>query len=158
MLEHLQPDLKASLSADELQLYEDLSLLVLYFRFRERFQETLTQSLHSPGEDRVAVDYFQNYQEAFRQLLLPVGSQLEPTHLFACHFQIRRAYDLIYAHVFGNSPLIQKLRADIWHSVFTHDMRRYRISLFDRMHEISTLITGESGTGKELVARAVGLS
>src|SRR6185503_3035069 len=45
-----------------------------------------------------------------------------------------------------------------WQSMFTHDMRRYRRILFDRMGDMTTLITGPSGTGKELVARAIGLS
>ena len=46
----------------------------------------------------------------------------------------------------------------MWQSIFTHDVRRYRAALYDRMADIPTLITGESGTGKELVARAIALS
>jgi len=48
-----------------------------------------------------------------------------------------------------------RLRAAVWQSVFTHDMRRYRRTLYARMGEFATLITGPSGTGKELVARAI---
>jgi transcriptional regulator with GAF, ATPase, and Fis domain len=46
----------------------------------------------------------------------------------------------------------------VWQSIFTRDMRRYRRSLYERMGDVTTLITGPSGTGKELVARAVGLA
>ena len=46
--------------------------------------------------------------------------------------------------------------AAVWQSIFTHDGRRYRRSLYRRMGDVTTLITGESGTGKELVARAIG--
>jgi transcriptional regulator with PAS, ATPase and Fis domain len=46
----------------------------------------------------------------------------------------------------------------VWQSIFTHDMRRYRRTLFDRMGDFTTLVRGPSGTGKELVARAIGLS
>lgn len=158
LLTHLQPKLRHGLAQEDRLLYEDLCLLVLYFRFRDRFQQTLRESTEAAAEGPLQVDYFRDYRDAFQRFLSPAGSGLDAAHVFACHFQIRRAYDLIYSHVFGRSPLMQKLRADIWSSVFTHDMRRYRVSLFHRMHEISTLITGESGTGKELVARAIGLS
>ena len=51
-----------------------------------------------------------------------------------------------------------RLRAAVWESIFTHDVRRYRRTLYRRMGEISTLIVGPSGTGKELVAQAIGLA
>jgi transcriptional regulator with PAS, ATPase and Fis domain len=48
-----------------------------------------------------------------------------------------------------------RLRASAWQSVFTHDLRRYRRTLYARMQDFPTLITGPSGTGKEVVARAI---
>ena len=79
-------------------------------------------------------------------------------HVFAGFFQIRRAFQNIFNFIIGRSRPAAQLRAAVWESIFTHDMRRYRRVLFDRMADYTTLITGPSGTGKELVAQAVGLS
>jgi DNA-binding NtrC family response regulator len=85
-------------------------------------------------------------------------SDYDPAHIFAGFFQVRRAFHHIFDFIVGQSIPTARLRAAVWQSIFTHDLRRYRRSLYSRMNEIATLITGPSGTGKELVACAVGLS
>ena len=82
-------------------------------------------------------------------------SALKPAHVFACYRQIQRAFHHIYDNIIGNSMPAARLRASIWQSIFTHDMRRYRRTLYRKMGEFPTLITGPSGTGKELIARAI---
>jgi len=82
----------------------------------------------------------------------------DPAHWFADFFQVRRAFHHIYQFIIGRSMPAAHLRSAVWQSIFTHDLRRYRRSLYDRMSDFTTLITGPSGTGKELVARAIGLS
>jgi len=71
---------------------------------------------------------------------------------------VRRAFSFIFSNLVGRSEAAARVRAAAWQSIFTHDMRRYRRSLYSRMGDLPTLITGASGTGKELVARAIGLS
>jgi transcriptional regulator with AAA-type ATPase domain len=89
-------------------------------------------------------------------LRLPLIEQLP--HVFACFYQLQRAFQNIFHYIIGFSRAAVQLRAAVWQSIFTHDMRRYRRTLFARMSDFTTLITGPSGTGKELVARAIGLS
>ena len=83
---------------------------------------------------------------------------LRPDHLYACFFQVLRAYLHISQTLIGTSEAITRLRSRIWQSVFTHDMQRFQRCLYNRTADITTLITGPSGSGKELVASAIGLS
>ena len=82
-------------------------------------------------------------------------SALQPAHVFACYRQIKNAFHHIYDYIIGNSMPAARLRASVWQSIFTRDMRRYRRTLYSKMGEFPTLITGPSGTGKELIARAI---
>ena len=85
-------------------------------------------------------------------------SEYDPAHISPGFFQIRRAFHHIFDYIVGESMPAARLRAAVWQSIFTHDLRRYHRSIYQHMSDISTLISGPSGTGKELVARAVGLS
>ncbi len=89
-----------------------------------------------------------------------LGSELlaQSAHIFALFYQVRRAFFHIFSAIAGQTMVSAKLRASVWQSIFTLDMRRYRRSLYRRMAEIPCLITGPSGSGKELVAQAIGRS
>lgn len=149
----------AAASPEESALYEDAALYLLY----ERFRVHLTDSLLAPAKTlrpRMA-DYERFARDAEHFLKIPkvrLPHNDEPAHLFAFFHQIRRAFHHSFIHIVGTSMSAARLRAAIWQSVFTHDLRRYRRSLYQRMGDLTTLITGPSGTGKELVARSIGLS
>ncbi len=103
--------------------------------------------------------FFHSFSEDWNRYLRIPGKRFEPglrpEHVFACFRQVQRAFHLIFDHIIGNSMPAARLRASVWQSVFSHDLRRYRRTLYARMQDFPTLITGPSGTGKELVARAV---
>ena len=148
-------------SEEERRIYEDLLVFVLYYRYHGGLDEAIsTPSSRTSARRRIKI-YLSFVADVERHLGVPgfeVPSPKELAHVFACYFQIRRAFHNIFDSIMGVSRPAIRLRAMVWQSIFTHDMRRYRRVLYDRMADYTTLITGPSGTGKELVARAVGLS
>jgi transcriptional regulator with AAA-type ATPase domain len=133
----------------ELVLYEDGVLSHLYCKYFQRFLE---------GRFGFYREYRRDWDHYFALDGIAWPSGHDPRHAFACFHQIVRAFHYIFENIIGGSMASARLRAGVWQSIFTHDMRRYRRTLWSRMGDFATLITGPSGTGKELVARAIALS
>ena len=142
----------------EQTLYEDLIFYLLYHRYHEDFQKALLA--RDAGEPETRVVFFTRLKKDadfyLNRLGQPARFSLE--HLFSGLFQLRRAFHYIFSCIVGGAMSAARLRAAIWQSIFTHDMRRHWRVFYDRMGDITTLIIGATGTGKELVARAIGLS
>ena len=159
IIAHMQPQLKTGLniSRKELKLYEDTVLFLLYYYYAQRFKDRIV----NPQKDQ-PYDYFTEFSHYWRHFFNhPVDhlpQQKEAAHIFACIFQVRRAFYYIFRAIIGRSRVAANLRATVWTSIFTHDMRRFRRSFYNRMADFTTLIMGPTGSGKELVARAIGLS
>jgi transcriptional regulator with AAA-type ATPase domain len=133
-------------SAEDLAIYEDGVHYLLYQRYYSDFVASRTWG------------FYEKFADDWR-VLLPDPARFETAgeaaHFFACFRQVQRAFHHIFDNIIGNSMPAAMLRASCWQSVFTHDPRRYRRTLYKRMGDFPTLITGPSGTGKELVARAI---
>ncbi len=149
---------RAQLSAEDLLLYEDVCLYALFARYELSLYELVVDE---SGESR-KVGFYPAFKRDFERLLvepeLPFASGLSAAGALAFFFQIRRAFHYIFRYLLGLSRPIAELRAETWHSVFTHDLRRYRNAVYRHMADIPTLITGPSGTGKDLVAQSIGYS
>lgn len=152
LVEQVRARLTGSTSESELVLYEDAVIHLLYNRYYPQFVEN-----SSGGGWNFYRNFLADWKHFFpHEIRFP--SQHEPAHTFACYRQIQRAFEQIFTAILGGSRPAARLRAAIWQSIFTHDMRRYRRTLYQRMGDFSTLITGPSGSGKELAAQAVAKS
>ncbi|WP_152054351.1 sigma 54-interacting transcriptional regulator [Tautonia marina] len=146
-----------SASEEELLLYEDLALYLLYSHHMSAFDGLVMRDREGDP-----VGFWKEFQGEFERLLRIPGRRLPSAHnpavIFAGFYQIERAFAHIFQKIIGGSMPAARLRAAAWDSIFTRDMRRYTRFLHDRMAPITTLITGPSGSGKELVAQAIGRS
>ena len=146
----------------DLVLYEGVVLYLLHSRYRAPFAALIGDQPEPAEAPGGRAGFYTDFLEDMHHYLSVTGMESpalkEPAHLFAGFYQLRRAFQHIFEHIIGASSATAKLRAAVWQSIFSHDMRQYRRELFRHMGDIVTLITGASGTGKELVARAIGLS
>ena len=140
---------KGSIAGEDVAIYEDCIHHLLYQRYYPQF----VSAGNSGG--RFYRDFLEDWQRYLGRDGVEFETLSEAPHFFACFRQVQRAFHQIFDNIIGNSMPAARLRASVWQSVFTHDLRRYRRTLYARMHDFPTLITGPSGTGKELVARAI---
>jgi DNA-binding NtrC family response regulator len=148
-------------SMKELGLYRDLVVYVLYYRFVEELLALAERGVDPSTERLDCPAVYRRFERDCRSLLDIPGVHLpdeDIAHYFACQYQVRRAFNVTFHRIVGGSMATARLRAAVWQSVFTHDMRRYRRLLYDRMGDLPVLITGPSGTGKELVAKGIAMS
>jgi transcriptional regulator with AAA-type ATPase domain len=138
----------------DLVLYEDATLHLLYNRYYPKFFEA---SFGKDAQKSGRCSFYQEFLSDWRHFF-PIEANHDPRHTFACFRQIQRAFEQIFRDIIGSSMPAARLRGAIWQSIFSHDMRRYRRTLYERMSDFATLITGPSGTGKELAARAISQS
>jgi len=161
LVKSLRQELARGTTAHErdLLLYEGGLLYYFYYKHYQRFVDA---TFHGKTRDKERWAFYREFCEEWNHyfkianVTLPTSDQAR--HTFACYYQIVRAFHHIFDQIIGNSQPAARLRATVWQSVFTHDIRRYRRTLYERMNEFATLISGPSGTGKELVARAIAMS
>jgi len=163
VIEQLLIDLRGRLpeagaSEADLVLYEDAVMLLLFTQYYRHFFEAgfgPRCDTPNPARWRFYKQFLVDWARWFHIDGVTFPTSHEPRHTFACFRQIQRAFELVFRDIIGGSLAAARLRGAVWQSIFTHDMRRYRRTLYARMGEFATLITGPSGTGKELAARSI---
>ena len=116
LAEQLHKNLLRSSAAtsEELSLYEDLVSYLLYDRYRTNFLKVIQaptgrvkQSLKFWSAFRKDADYF------FKEIGVGEFDDYDNEHLFACCFQVCRAFREIFQHIVGTSLPAAQLRARV---------------------------------------------
>jgi hypothetical protein len=127
-----------ALGGGEEELLRDLALLAMYDHVRGKFELTANGVWEQPQA------VWQTLLQLAREYLGAAASDEsrmpELSHLFACFYQLRRAFHNAFHFIIGRSRPAARLRSEIWESIFTHDMRRYQSVLFARMKDFTALI------------------
>jgi hypothetical protein len=153
-LEQLQPKQTSIISA---YAEEDRSLLhhaVLFdclYPAHKLFDELLEEQLLSGGH----VCRVTFATALLDRMTLSGMARSVALHYLAIYYQMRRARYFLNRTMIGNSVSMEKLRHDLWNSIFTHDFSLYERFLWDRIRELSTLFVGAAGSGKRTAAAAV---
>jgi DNA-binding NtrC family response regulator len=129
-------------------------LFDFFYDFREGFDQLIQDQIKA-GDTPIKVPFA---DEALGLLQGRGFEQRDALRYFALCYQLRRAYFFLYRTLVGRSPCMKKLRQDLWHNVFTHNIDLYDRYLWNRMEDFSTLLLGETGTGKGTAAMAIGRS
>jgi hypothetical protein len=110
-------------TAADAELHGQVVVFWLFHHYVERFDTAIRGA---GGDGRI--EFYPAFRaDAERHLALPGLRYLEEMpvpHLFACLFQVRRAFYHIYQSLTGGSAPMARLRASIWESIFTHDSER----------------------------------
>jgi sigma-54 specific flagellar transcriptional regulator A len=144
----------AALDAGDRDLVDTAFLYVCYHRHVPQVDDLIARELagrEAPATDRIA-------RSVVAELAKSGVHEEAAFRYFAYFYQLRRAFHFIVFGLPGRSGPMRRLRRALWDNVFTHDMRVYRDSLFDRLEDFSTLLLGETGTGKGEAAAAIGRS
>jgi transcriptional regulator with AAA-type ATPase domain len=102
--------------------------------------------------------FLADWERYFASRGVTLTADRQPEHTLPAFTRSCARFTISFTHIIGSSLSAARLRAAVWDSIFTHDLRRYWRGLYARMSDFVTLIMGPSGTGKELVARAIALS
>ena len=143
-----------ALSGEDRALAEPALLYVTYHRHVPAIDEHIERQANQTGAPLSAAFG----PQLLADLTASGFSEEQAVRYFGLFFQLRRAFYFTERTLAGESAPMQELRRELWNAIFTHDMRAYERSLWNRMEDFSTLLLGETGTGKGSAAAVVGRS
>jgi DNA-binding NtrC family response regulator len=136
------------------ELMEHVFLFDIYHKFNTPFDEFVEKQI-AAGSESLVVPFA---KDAMAMLTARGFTPAAAARYFAFFYQIRRAFYFIYTSLVGQSPSMQAMRMNLWNNIFTHNIRHYEQTLWNRMEDFSTLLLGPTGSGKGAAAAAIGRS
>ena len=114
---------------EETALYADIVLYYFFNTYSESFIQYANDAEQGNASQTAIATIFDRFRKDTAAYLNIPGISFSPEeagHIFACFFQLRRAWQNIFENIIGGSAASVRLRAAVWQSIFTSDMRRYR--------------------------------
>ncbi len=140
-----------SYSEEDRSLLHHGVLFVCYYRFAGKLDKLIAEQFRQ-GSLSVKVPFASDALSIMTRA--GMSNEIAQRYL-AFFFQIQRAHYFINKTLVGNGPSMNRLRHDLWNTIFTHDFRLYEQFLWESIKEVSTIFVGAPGVGKETAARAV---
>ncbi len=128
-------------------------LFLFFYNYRKDFDKLIHSQIEA-GDKPIKLPFA---DDAISFLQKKGFEQEDIKRAFEEGYQLRRAYYFLI-RIIGRSPIMKKMRFDLWNNIFTCNFDLYRRFLWNRMEDFSTLILGKTGTGKGSVATAIGCS
>jgi len=141
----------ARYSEDERWLLHHGVIFICYHRYAERFRKLIEEQFRQEGA---------NVKVAFAAEALGIMTRAGMSadiakRYFAFFYQMQRALYFLDKTLVGTSPSMDRLRHDLWNTIFSHDFSLYEQFLWESIRSVSTIFVGEPGVGKEASAMAV---
>lgn len=143
-----------SVSDQDRLLVETVFLFEFFYKYRKNFDDLILEQMEADDKP-VRLSFAIQAKTDLEQLGFEPDAIRES---FEEAYQLRRAFFFINRYIIGKSPIMKKLRVDVWNNIFTHNINIYRKYLRNQMEDFSTLILGKTGAGKGAVAAAIGQS
>ena len=100
----------ATATPQELVLYEDAVLFLLLYRYADRFYDAIVRALeHKSASYGFYAAFERDWAFYFHMPGFSLPTRHEAAHLFACFFQVRRAFANVFRYIVGISRTAARL-------------------------------------------------
>ena len=133
-------------TAEELDLYQDVALYLLYYRYQARFYAVLMAAGRRPD-----FGFYEDFAVDCERFFAPAAGRRRPIRPICSPATFQTAARSTIRSTRSSAARCRRRdcapRSGNRSSLY--DLRRYQRSLYRRLGDVTTLVTGPSGTGKE---------